>query len=486
MKLKNLCALALFALAALACSKDDDKTTPEANAPTITGHTESGPVGSTLIINGTDFGATISDNTVTLSGVSVTLSDANTTKLTGTVPAGAETGKIKVTTEGGTATSAEDFEVTVEETNQAPTITEGQSFSVKEDIDDTFVIGTVEATDNDGDPLTFSIADEISPFEITENGTLSLIPSKTLDYETATEHIVTIEVGDGTDTVQETITIVIENVPDAPYALDKTSFVLEFTTTMADQEIGVGTDFFNDGYDYLIDWGDGSPVEHIINSTEPTHIYADEGTHSVAINGSFPRVTFNDRPWATNLTGILNWGTIEWETFADAFFGCTELENYTATDAPDLSNVTDMTNMFRDAQSFNGDLSNWDVSKITNMGYMFSGASSFNGDIGNWVVSSVYAMNDMFRFTNDFDKNLGSWNIQNVESMVNMFSHSGLSSDNYGKTLIGWANLEGVPDNIVLGAHLLGYCGTDAVAARNILTDSNGLNWDIQGDIQCD
>ena len=44
----------------------------------------------------------------------------------------------------------------------------------------------------------------------------------------------------------------------------------------------------------------------------------------------------------------------------------------------DVSNVTNMEEMFVDAHSFNQPLSNWNVSKVTNMGGMFYGANSFN------------------------------------------------------------------------------------------------------------
>ena len=44
----------------------------------------------------------------------------------------------------------------------------------------------------------------------------------------------------------------------------------------------------------------------------------------------------------------------------------------------DVSNVTDMTQMFYNAESFNQPLNKWNVSKVTNMGGMFYGANSFN------------------------------------------------------------------------------------------------------------
>ena len=40
---------------------------------------------------------------------------------------------------------------------------------------------------------------------------------------------------------------------------------------------------------------------------------------------------------------------------------------YRATDAPDLSGVTDMSNMFAEASLFDGNLSVWDVSTVETM-----------------------------------------------------------------------------------------------------------------------
>ena len=42
--------------------------------------------------------------------------------------------------------------------------------------------------------------------------------------------------------------------------------------------------------------------------------------------------------------------------------------------------------------SFNQDIGNWDVSNVTDMSNMFFLATSFNQDIGDWDVSNVTDM----------------------------------------------------------------------------------------------
>ena len=48
-----------------------------------------------------------------------------------------------------------------------------------------------------------------------------------------------------------------------------------------------------------------------------------------------------------------------------------------------------MTSMFYGVETFNGDISKWDVSSVTHMTGMFDSTTTANGDISKWDVSSV-------------------------------------------------------------------------------------------------
>jgi hypothetical protein len=89
-------------------------------APTITSFTPTfGPVGTSVKITGTNFSGTISGANFTTSVVKFNTTNATTfhvdsaTQITATVPTGATTGKISVTTPGGTATSVANFTVSI-------------------------------------------------------------------------------------------------------------------------------------------------------------------------------------------------------------------------------------------------------------------------------------------------------------------------------------------------------------------------------------
>ena len=120
-----------------------------------------------------------------------------------------------------------------------------------------------------------------------------------------------------------------------------------------------------------MDWGDGNNSTN--QSGDATHVYASSGTKTVTITGAFPRIYLNNGSEQSKITSIDQWGTGTWTSMENAFFGAENLV-MTATDSPDLSLVTSMEEMFRNARIFNGDISGWDTSSVTDMSSMFEGA----------------------------------------------------------------------------------------------------------------
>ena len=199
------------------------------------------------------------------------------------------------------------------------------------------------------------------------------------------------------------------------------SFVTTWKTTSPNESIIIPVG--NATGTYTVSWGDGSTSANVTG--DQTHAYANPGNYTAHISGNFTRILLGDNyDNASKLISIDRWGDIQWESMSSAFEGTANMV-YRANDAPDLSSVTDMSEMFRDARSFDGDISSWDVSGVTGMSRMFSGTGSFYGDISSWDVSGVTDMSGMLLNAYAFNSNLSSWDVSSVTDMSGMFFGTG-------------------------------------------------------------
>jgi gliding motility-associated-like protein len=108
----------------------------------------------------------------------------------------------------------------------------------------------------------------------------------------------------------------------------------------------------------------------------------------------------------------------------------------------DTSNVTDMSGMFHGVSVFNQDIGRWNVSKVTNMSYLFgssnksgsNGVVAFNQDIGDWDVGSVTNFRGMFRRNYGFNQDISDWNMTSATTVKQMFDRA-ISFNNGGVPL---------------------------------------------------
>mgnify|MGYP001801295421 CR=1 FL=1 len=221
--------------------------------------------------------------------------------------------------------------------NETPVISD-QSFTVAEGINHEVIIGSVQASDPDGDALGFSITatvelngsrDFSGLFEIDETtGALSLANSGFLDFEDASGFTVTVSVSDMESSASASITITVTDVVEGSIA-----FVTTWRADENTETVGFLPNI-NMTYDYTVDWGDGTVESNLTGAV--SHTYATRGDYQVSITGTFPHLII-DRG---DVISIDQWGNIEWQSMSTAFEDTNVIEN--ASDAPDLSKVTSL------------------------------------------------------------------------------------------------------------------------------------------------
>ena len=253
--------------------------------------------------------------------------------------------------------------------------------------------------------------------------------------------------------------------PFSPFNLSLQPMTLEFGFTTEKIKLPI-SDISSSGIE--VDWGAGRL------SYGPGSDVSGNVTGPVRIYGKFGTFGSGETAWtsAPLLLSVTQWGsaTLSLTNLSGAFNGCTSLTSvpalpplvtntsymftganiFTGTDVEswDVTNVTDMSNMFNGAEAFNANLGNWTdngtTENVKNMSNMFNGAISFIGDgISRWNVSGVSDMSYMFMNTTIFNaSNLGNWTVTNVKSMNSMFRNS--SYRGTGQNVGSWAGINNV------------------------------------------
>ena len=363
-------------------------------------------------------------------------------------------------------------------TNDPPDVMAGGDQTVGEG---DFVTLSGTATDHDGDDIayTWSQTAPASPLIAFAN---SSAPSTTFVAPPVTgDTVFTIALAadDGVQRVTDTLNITVRETGAA--------FITTWNTISADQNITIN--FVGSGMN--ITWGDGMADTGV--SKSQTHTYKEAGNHTVSVTGGLTALTLHQADdghgniYALELASIDQWGDTSWTTMSNAFAGASNMV-YRATDAPDLSGVTNTSNMFFDAASFNGNLSTWNVSSVTDMNGMFFDAASFNGTISDWNVSSVTLMHNMFDGASDFNGDLSAWNVSSVTDMGNMFDGATAFNQNLGNwyvvpdsVSIAWTDVPGIvgsisAQNTALDEHNPVYNVTGSDPTRFAIVNGNQLN----------
>ncbi|MCB9090913.1 MAG: BspA family leucine-rich repeat surface protein, partial [Halobacteriovoraceae bacterium] len=239
-------------------------------------------------------------------------------------------------------------------------------------------------------------------------------------------------------------------------------------------------------YDFYVDWGDGSTVDHITtyNQAEATHTYATANTYTVTITGTVESWFFNNAGDKDKILTIPNLGAVGWKNLNNAFWGCS---NLTTVAGGDTSSVVGMQDMFRSATNVTPDTSGWDTSNVTNMKGLFNGASSANPDVSNWNTVSVTRMDLMFYGASSATPTTATsgdvWNTSNVTTFYGMFyGASNANPDTSGWVTTSATNLGSMFRNASNANPDTSSWNTSNVTEMSYMfTQANNANPDVSG-----
>lgn len=150
---------------------------------------------------------------------------------------------------------------------------------------------------------------------------------------------------------------------------------------------------------------------------------------------------------------LKHWGKRKWVgNLAGMFMGCSSLK-IEAQDVPNFSNVTSVSSMFNGCTSLESvpNINQWNLSAVQDIHSMFEGATKFNQSLEGWVIKVEGA------------------------KLTDIFTNTAMSSENYGKTLKGWAENKETAKNVILSSERK--YKASAKQYRQFLIDNKG--WTI-------
>lgn len=174
------------------------------------------------------------------------------------------------------------------------------------------------------------------------------------------------------------------------------------------------------GYNYSVKTSDGQTFTGVTGNLTIT--FPSPNTHyDVEISGLFPRIYFNNGSERLKIKDIKQWGDIVWGSMQNALYGCSNLGAITATDAPDLTMVTNMSAMVRACTNLEADLSTWGVhSGITSLSGFSFGCTKLIFDGSNWDVSGVTDFGELTSNRGASITGVENWDMSSATSLKQM------------------------------------------------------------------
>ena len=232
-------------------------------------------------------------------------------------------------------------------------------------------------------------------------------------------------------------------------------------------------------------FSDGS-VQNVTDANMLT-LTAPAGTHTLKLTHS--RTTSAVQLAGYSLREVHNFPTMEeinWFRFGNPDNSGSYGSEYLIS-VPDAlpTNLTNTSYMFHAAESFNQDISGWNMSHVTDTRYMFRSAAAFNQPIGSWDMTNVEYVEGMFNNTTAFNQPLNNWSFPKVTSLASMFS----TARAFNQPLNNWntvniTNMSGTFGASAFNQDISGWNTSNVTTMRGMFSGNSNFNqpigtWDV-------
>ena len=203
----------------------------------------------------------------------------------------------------------------------------------------------------------------------------------------------------------------------APFIYDPAKLTLVYDTSKEPANNTVNVPLAN--FNVTIDWGDGtSEAASGTVATTRSKTYSSPGIYVVQISGTMTQLNHTSATNRAKLVRCLSFGNLGITSLVSGFNSCANLVQVPLTVPPGVTNVS---RMFNGATSFNQPIEMWNTSSVTTFG-------------GSGAVNIMFS-------SGVFNQSLGGWSLAGITTATNTpgVSSTGMSEENYSRTLIGWA-----------------------------------------------
>jgi hypothetical protein len=102
-------------------------------------------------------------------------------------------------------------------------------------------------------------------------------------------------------------------------------------------------------YNFTVDYGDGSPLKTVTAYNDPnaSYTYAMDGIYQIKINGKCGGWSFNNGGDKLKITSVDQWGEVDFDYLAGAFWGCVNLSSICSGTISGTSSVTAINSFFQ-------------------------------------------------------------------------------------------------------------------------------------------